>query len=244
MSAEELLQAIVANPSCVDDPAAWNFTKLKIAFEAIPEIFKKENPCVKMMPKVLRQWFTEYGPKLGAACGISAAPPPQQQQQQPDMQQQGMQQQQQGMQQQFDQMNMQQQGMPQQQMMQQPPQQFDQQGMGMQQQGMGMQPPMDNMGMGMQQQGMMNTMGGMGGMGGGFDPSQDPNAMMSMPYAKYNQIKERFNERDLELKQAHLQIQLMQLQIEKLEAENKMLKDNQWSGGGRQRANTENLFDM
>jgi hypothetical protein len=28
---------------------------------------------------------------------------------------------------------------------------------------------------------------------------------------KFNQIKERFQERDLELKQAHLQIQLMQV---------------------------------
>jgi len=58
---------------------------------------------------------------------------------------------------------------------------------------------------------------------------------------RYEQIKQRFNERDLELKQTHLQIQLMQLQIEKLEAENTRLK-TQLYGGGTVRRLTGNLF--
>merc|ERR1719273_2820291 len=96
-------------------------------------------------------------------------------------------------------------------------------------------PPGMGMGMGMGMDGGMGGMGGMGMMGGMSDT-------ITIPRARYLQIKERFNERDLELKQAHLQIQLMQLQLEKLEAENKMLK--QTSMGSVVRRNTGNLFDL
>ena len=41
-----------------------------------------------------------------------------------------------------------------------------------------------------------------------------------------------------------MQIQLMQLQLEKLEAENKQLKEAQFNMGGRQRSETKALFDL
>jgi len=204
----------------VEDPKIWNFTRLKIAFEAIPEDFKKNHPCVKTTPAVLRQWFVEHGRNLPMPGGGMAPQQvaPQQQQVQPQAQQQ------------FNNF---------------PPQQTPQQNFDQYQQ-----PDPGLMDGGMMGGMMGNMMGGalMGGMGGfAYDMGGmmgDPNELMQMTRGKYNQIKERFQERDLELKQAHLQIQLMQLQIEKLESENRALKEGQMMGQPRQRRDTSSLFDL
>merc|ERR1719397_159485 len=92
--------------------------------------------------------------------------------------------------------------------------------------------------------GMEMGYGDMGtGIGMGMDPTgyQDNATMVNIPRQRFMQIRERFNERDLELKQAHLQIQLMQLQLEKLEAENRLLKN---MNGVHLRRNTEILFNL
>ena len=41
----------------------------QIAYEGVDDIYKKENPCIKMTPKVLRLWFSENAAKIPPPAG-------------------------------------------------------------------------------------------------------------------------------------------------------------------------------
>jgi len=222
---DEYLNQIVANPKCItEDKALWNFSKLKQAYEKVPEKIKKNNPAFKKTPKILRQWFTENAGLLDLApVGGGGAAGKQQQQQQINGGGEGCVQPE-NLSCQVGYNNT-----------------WNMEGPGEGRMPMGVMQMGPDMGM---MPGMEMGYGDMGtGIGMGMDPTgyQDNATMVNIPRQRFMQIRERFNERDLELKQAHLQIQLMQLQLEKLEAENRLLKN---MNGVHLRRNTEILFNL
>jgi len=215
----EYLNEIIANPECVSqDKSTWTYSRLKQAFEMVPELIKKKHKLKKMSPIILRTWFRDNANNLHGAT-LHQEQNIEQQQYHPAAPQFGS-----------------------------PEvggQLYPNSGEGQSDFDGG---PFNSLSVTGQfddnsggVEGIFNFLGEVEGQHdldrvGGMD------RMISLPPQRVFEIKQRFKEKNLELKQAYLQIQLMQLQIEKLETDLKTIKHNGGLPGVRR--NTTALLNL